>query len=150
MKNQNKGTKKNSTVPQTLYMFRAKTQKRLLEVSKFMRFYEMWKGLTNQKKESQPEVPKITRELHVMYWTNDFDNFLHRKISVSTIPLSYVTRITALATRPASLNKDYLPNGEEFESIEDENFTQASHTHPIYCKDHAAVYYCLEEAVRGT
>eukprot|EP00957_Ditylum_brightwellii_P099776 7600413-Ditylum_brightwellii.AAC.1 len=61
-----------------------------------------------------------------------------------------MTRATALATRPASNHKDDLPHGEEFDSFEEELVAQASHTHTLYCEDNAAVYYCLEEAVRGT
>jgi hypothetical protein len=61
-----------------------------------------------------------------------------------------VTRETALTSRPASVNRENLPHGEEFTSIEEELVAQALHTHPLYRKDNAAVYYCLEEAVQGT
>eukprot|EP00957_Ditylum_brightwellii_P106869 8152761-Ditylum_brightwellii.AAC.1 len=69
MKNLDKDSLKDSTVPQTLCIFRAKMQKRLLKASELMRFYEtvgckvtvsntvyktmiksfldQWKGLTN-------------------------------------------------------------------------------------------------------
>eukprot|EP00957_Ditylum_brightwellii_P107999 8238198-Ditylum_brightwellii.AAC.1 len=79
-----------------------------------------------------------------------FDDFLYRKIGVRAISLSYVTRMTALASRPASDHKDDPPHGEEFDSIEEELVAQASHRHPLYCEDNAAVYYCLEEAAQGT
>ena len=59
-------------------------------------------------------------------------------------------RETALALRLASVNRENLPQGEEFESIEEELVAQVSHTHPLFCEDNAQVYYCLEEAVRGT
>eukprot|EP00957_Ditylum_brightwellii_P158681 12077584-Ditylum_brightwellii.AAC.1 len=85
-----------------------------------------------------------------MRWVDVFDDFLSRKIGVRTIPLSYVTRETALALRPASVNRENLPQGEEFGSIEDELVAQALHTHALYCEENAQVYYCLEEAVRGT
>eukprot|EP00957_Ditylum_brightwellii_P035845 2716955-Ditylum_brightwellii.AAC.1 len=85
-----------------------------------------------------------------MQWTDVFDDSLHRKIGVRTIPLSYMTRATALASRPASDYKDNLPYGEEFDSIEEELVSQASHTHSLYCDDNAVVYYCLEETVWGT
>eukprot|EP00957_Ditylum_brightwellii_P196080 14939436-Ditylum_brightwellii.AAC.1 len=98
----------------------------------------------------QPVVPKITRELPVMQWTDVFDDFLHRKIGVRIIPLSYVKRATALASRPVSDHKDDLPHGGEFDSIEEELAAQASHTHPLYHEDNAAVYYCLKEVVQGT
>eukprot|EP00957_Ditylum_brightwellii_P013731 1035200-Ditylum_brightwellii.AAC.1 len=61
-----------------------------------------------------------------------------------------MTRATALALRPASVHRDHLPHGEEFNSIEEKLVAQASHTHPLYRKDNAAVYYCLDVAVRDT
>eukprot|EP00957_Ditylum_brightwellii_P049229 3735494-Ditylum_brightwellii.AAC.1 len=82
-----------------------------------------------------------------MQWVDVFDNFLNQKIGVRTTPLSYVTRETELALRPASVHRDDLTHGEEFTSIEEELVAQVLHTHPLYCEDNAAVYYCLEEAV---
>eukprot|EP00957_Ditylum_brightwellii_P125989 9605657-Ditylum_brightwellii.AAC.1 len=85
-----------------------------------------------------------------MQWADIFDDFLNMKIGVRTTPLSYVTRAAALASRPVSDHKDDLPCGEEFDSIQEELVAQALHTHPLYCEDNTAVYYCLEEAVQGT
>eukprot|EP00957_Ditylum_brightwellii_P076696 5829579-Ditylum_brightwellii.AAC.1 len=67
-----------------------------------------------------------------MQWVDVFKDFLSRKIGVGTMPLSYVTRETALVSRPASVNRDHLPLGEEITSIEKELVAQASHTHPLY------------------
>eukprot|EP00957_Ditylum_brightwellii_P026439 2000007-Ditylum_brightwellii.AAC.1 len=75
-----------------------------------------------------------------------FNNYLSRKIGIRTIPLSYVTRVTALATRPVSGHADHLLHGEEFDLIEDELVAPALHMHPLYHEDNAAVYFCLEEA----
>eukprot|EP00957_Ditylum_brightwellii_P191467 14577464-Ditylum_brightwellii.AAC.1 len=85
-----------------------------------------------------------------MQWVDVFNYFLSRKTGVRTIPLSYATRETSLASRLAFVNSENLPHGEEFGSIEEELVAEASHRHPLYCEDNAAVYYCLEEAVRGT
>eukprot|EP00957_Ditylum_brightwellii_P005979 452825-Ditylum_brightwellii.AAC.2 len=85
-----------------------------------MSFSNQWKGLRDQKQQTQPKVPKITREFPVMCWTDVLDDFLHRKIGGRNIPLSCMTRATALATRPASVHKDNLPHGEEFYFIEEE------------------------------
>eukprot|EP00957_Ditylum_brightwellii_P148016 11270426-Ditylum_brightwellii.AAC.1 len=59
-------------------------------------------------------------------------------------------RATALISRPASIHRDNFPHDEEFYSIEKELVAQDSNTHPLYREDNAFVYYCLEEAVRGT
>eukprot|EP00957_Ditylum_brightwellii_P018024 1358293-Ditylum_brightwellii.AAC.1 len=67
-----------------------------------------------------------------MRWVDVFDDFLSRKIGVRTVPLSYVTRETALALRPAPVNSENLLHGEEFGSIEEELVAQALHTHPLY------------------
>eukprot|EP00957_Ditylum_brightwellii_P165024 12564095-Ditylum_brightwellii.AAC.1 len=117
MKNPDKGANMNhATVPQTLYVFGAKTQKRLLKASELMRYYKVveievtvtntvynpviksfldqWKGFTNLKKNAQP--------------------------------------------------------GEAFGLIEEELVAQASYIHTLYHEDIAAVYFCLEKAVRST
>eukprot|EP00957_Ditylum_brightwellii_P119687 9131754-Ditylum_brightwellii.AAC.1 len=83
-------------------------------------FTNQWAGLNDQKQNTQPKVPKIIRELPVIQWTDVFDDFLNWKIVVRTIPLSCMTRATALTFRPASHHKDDLPHGEEFDSIEEE------------------------------
>eukprot|EP00957_Ditylum_brightwellii_P138661 10569092-Ditylum_brightwellii.AAC.1 len=72
-----------------------------------------------------------------MRWVVVFDDFLSRKIGVPTIPLSYVTRETALASRQASVNRKNLPQGEEFTFIEKELVAQATHTHALCCEDNA-------------
>eukprot|EP00957_Ditylum_brightwellii_P013226 998264-Ditylum_brightwellii.AAC.1 len=63
-------------------------------------FTNQWAGLKDRKCQTDPVVPKITAELPIMRWVDVFDNFLSRKIGICTIPLSYVTRETALALRP--------------------------------------------------
>eukprot|EP00957_Ditylum_brightwellii_P135375 10322321-Ditylum_brightwellii.AAC.1 len=98
----------------------------------------------------QPVVPKFTGELPIMQWVDIFNDFLNRKIGVRTIPMSYATRETALLSRPVSVNSENLPHDEEFKSIEEEFVAQALHMHSFYHEDNAAVYYCLEEAVRST
>eukprot|EP00957_Ditylum_brightwellii_P161776 12317172-Ditylum_brightwellii.AAC.1 len=134
MKNPDKNSKKTSTVSQTPYLFGVNMQKRLLEASKLMRYYKMvgcrmtvlntvyktvikfftnqWVRMKDQKQQMQPKVLKITGKLPIM--------------------------ATALATRPASVHKDNLPHGEEFDSIEEELVAQASHMHPLHRDDNAA------------
>eukprot|EP00957_Ditylum_brightwellii_P153880 11712866-Ditylum_brightwellii.AAC.1 len=78
-----------------------------------------------------------------------FDDFLNRKIGVRTIHFSYMTRATALASRPPSDHKDDLLHGEEFYFIDEELVAQATHTHPLYHEENTTVYYCLKEAVQA-
>eukprot|EP00957_Ditylum_brightwellii_P041820 3167360-Ditylum_brightwellii.AAC.1 len=72
-------------------------------------FTNQWAGQKDRKRQTQPVVPKIPTKLPVMRWVDVFDDFLNRKIGVQTIPLSYVTRETSLASRPASVNRENLP-----------------------------------------
>eukprot|EP00957_Ditylum_brightwellii_P061032 4633119-Ditylum_brightwellii.AAC.1 len=109
-------------------------------------FLDQWKELNNCKKHTQPAVPKITVKLPVMHWTDVFDDILWRKIGVKIIPMSCMTRVTALAIRPVSMHTDDLPQGEEYESIEEDLVAQVSLAHTLYHEDNASVYFCLKEA----
>jgi hypothetical protein len=40
----------------------------------------------------EPEVPKITKALPIIKWTEAFWDYLHRMIGVRMIPLAYVIR----------------------------------------------------------
>eukprot|EP00957_Ditylum_brightwellii_P170414 12971998-Ditylum_brightwellii.AAC.1 len=90
------------TIPQTLYLFGVRMQKRLLKASELTRYYKLvgcrltvpntvyetamrsftnqWAGLKDCKCQTQPMIPKITLKLPVMQWVDVFDNFLNRKI----------------------------------------------------------------------
>eukprot|EP00957_Ditylum_brightwellii_P135885 10364752-Ditylum_brightwellii.AAC.1 len=57
-------------------------------------FTNQWAGLKGRKCQTQPVVSKITGDLPIME--------------------------TALALRPASVHRENLPHGEEFDSIEEE------------------------------
>eukprot|EP00957_Ditylum_brightwellii_P197397 15039216-Ditylum_brightwellii.AAC.1 len=133
MKNPDKvhGNDNPSTIPQTPYPYGVRMQKRLQEALELTRYYitvgcrltvgntvyatvilfftGQWACLKDRKRQTQPVVLKITTELPIMRWVDFFDDFLSRKIGVCTIPLSYVTRETALASRPASVNRENLP-----------------------------------------
>eukprot|EP00957_Ditylum_brightwellii_P154344 11745177-Ditylum_brightwellii.AAC.1 len=63
-------------------------------------FTQQWAGVKDRKRQTDPVVAKITADLPIMRWVDVFDDFLSRKIGERTIPLSYVTRETALASRP--------------------------------------------------
>eukprot|EP00957_Ditylum_brightwellii_P143885 10964608-Ditylum_brightwellii.AAC.1 len=144
MKNPDKvhGNNNPSMIPQTLYPFGVRKQKRLLEALELTRYYitigcrltvlntvystvirsftDQWAGLKDCKCQKDLVILKITDELPIMRWVDVFDDFLSRKIGVRIIPLSYVMRETVLTSRPASVNRENLRQGEEFESIEEE------------------------------
>ena len=161
-----------STIAQPPFVFSAKSQKRLLSACDLVRFYamigrdlsagnmrwdpviknfaEQWKALQDRKKGEDPEVPKITKTLSVIKWTEAFDNFLHRKLGVRHVPLAYATcsEVTPPAVCPP-LATD-LPHSSEHGSVEADMVARASHLHPLYRDDNSSVYYLVEEATRGT
>jgi hypothetical protein len=53
-------------------------------------FAEHWKVLQDQKESTTLEVPRITRQLPVIQWTEVFPDYCHRKIGARMITLAYV------------------------------------------------------------
>ena len=53
-------------------------------------FEIQWKDLKVKKDIHIPNVPKITKSLPIIKWTEVFKDFLAQVISVRVIPLSYV------------------------------------------------------------
>jgi hypothetical protein len=99
------------TIPTPLFEFGAKSLNRLTAASDIVRYYqatgrslshtnmhwdvikiyiEHWKSLKARKKDDKPEVPKITRGLPVVKWTEAFEDYLHQNIGSHFIPLAYV------------------------------------------------------------
>ena len=46
-----------------------------------------------QEDEDDPDVPKTTKALPIIKWTEAFEDFLNRVIGARMIPLAYVIRI---------------------------------------------------------
>ena len=165
------GAVRGATIPTPSFVFGAKSQQRLVTAAQLVRYYEVvgrpttvanmqwtqvmknfaaqWKAMEDKKKADEPDVPKITKALPVIKWTEAFRDYLHRMIGVRTIPLAYVIRtdenvpaITAIAAG--------APHSTEHGSIEEELIARADHTNPLYREDNSAVYYKLEEATRAT
>jgi hypothetical protein len=160
-----------STIAQPPFSFGAKAQKRLLAACNLVRYYvmidraltpqnmqwdpvmknfiESWKALKDRKDGESPEVPKISKTLAIIKWTEAFTDFLHRKIGVRMIPLAYVVRERVVPGVPLPLAAN-LPYSLGHGSVEGEMIARSSHNHPLFRDDNAAVYYLLEEATRET
>ena len=150
--------------------FNAKAQKRLIEACDLLRFYttigreptqenlryttirnfsEQWKSL-KERREEDPEVPKLTRELGVLRWSEAFKDHLSRSIGSRCAPLSYVTRaVVAPAEALPEVAQD-RPHTEENGSVEADLAKYATHDHPLFRDDSAKIYFALETATRGT
>jgi hypothetical protein len=160
-----------ATIPTPSFVFGAKSQKRLITASKLLRYYEtvgrnttvanlqwtpvmrnfeiQWKALEDKKRGDEPEVPKITKALPIIKWTEAFRDYLHRMVGVRTIPLAYVIR-PSVAVPVIGTIATGAPHSGEHEAIEIELTARASHVHPLYREDNSTVYYKLEEATRAT
>ena len=113
-------------------------------------FEIQWKALVARTDETDPDTPKITRNLKVTRWSEAFADFLHRVNGIRHIPLAYVIRseVDVPAAAPALIRN--RPYSAEHESIEGELIARASHGHALFRNDNAKVYHFLEEATRGT
>jgi hypothetical protein len=93
-----------ATIPTPPFIFGAKSQKRLLAACDIVRYYEttgraltpgnitwntviknfadQWKALNDRKAGDVPDVPKITKALPIITWTEAFADYSHRIIGV--------------------------------------------------------------------
>jgi hypothetical protein len=142
-----------ATIAQPPFVFGAKAQKRLLAACDMVRYYEMidrelsapnmcwepviknftqqWKALKDRKDAEAPEVPKISKTLSIIKWTEAFTDFLHRKIGVRMVPLAYVVRELIPVPAPPPLAND-LAYSILHGSVEGEMIARASHAHPLF------------------
>ena len=104
-----------ATIPTPAFTYGAKSQKRLAVVCNLIRHYQTagrdltaannqwnqvvsnfelkWKALKERKDEDDLEVPKISKALPIIKWTEAFQDFLNRAIGARMIPLAYVIQI---------------------------------------------------------
>ena len=109
-------------------------------------FEIQWKALRAKKEEDTPEVPKISKALPVIKWTEAFQDFLARVVGVQTIPLSYVIRANADVPAATPALAAGQPHSMEHGSVKDELVARASHAHALFHDDNVTVYHHLEEA----
>jgi len=113
-------------------------------------FGEQWEAIKQKAEDDEPEVPKITRALPIVRWTESFEDFLHQVIGSRYICLSYLVRENVQAANPAPA---LLPNrcySEEHGSVMGELISRATHTHTKYKDDNEKLYSFIEEATRST
>ena len=129
-----------ATIPTPPFMFGAKSHKRLLSACDIVRycdetgraltagnitwntviknFAEQWKALKDRKLGDTPEVPRITKALPIIKWSEAFHDYLHRIIGVRMIPLAYVIREVVVAPAAAPALMAGQPHSEEHGSVE--------------------------------
>ena len=104
-------------------------------------FTQQWKALSDTKDGEAPEVPKISKTLSIIKWTEAFTDFLHQKIGVRMVPLAYVVREVTVPIAPPPPLATNLPYSDQHGSVEGELTARASHVQPLYRDDNSAVYY---------
>ena len=161
-----------ATIPMPAFTYGAKSQKRLTVACDLIRFYQtvgrdltvaniqcnqvmsnfeiQWKALKDRKDEDDPDVPKTTKALPIIKWTEAFQDFLNRVIGARMIPLAYVIRNDPQVPGLAPQLAPNQPHSTEHGSVERELIARASHTHALFRDDNSVEYYHLEEATRGT
>ena len=112
-------------------------------------FAEQWKALENKKGGGKPEVPKMTKALPRVKWTEAFRDYLHRVMGVRTISLAYIIRPDG-AGPLIGTQATGAPHATEHESIETDLIYRASHDHPLFREDNSMIYYKLDEATWAT
>ena len=161
-----------ATIPMPAFTYGAKSKKRLTVACDLVRFYQtvgrdltganiqwnqvmsnfeiQWKALKDRKDEDDPDVPKITKALPIIKWTEALQDFLNRLNGARMIPLAYVFQIDPQVPGPSPTLAPNQPHSTEHGSVEGELIARASHTHALFRDDNSVVYYHLEEAIRGT
>ena len=129
-----------ATIPMPAFTYGAKSQKRLTVACDLIRFYQtvgrdltaaniQWnqvmsnfeiqlKALKDRQDEDDPDVPKMTKALPIIKWTEAFQDFLNRVIGARMIPLAYVIRIDPQVPGLAPPLAPNQPHSTEHESVE--------------------------------
>ena len=159
-------------IPTPSYVLGAKSIKRLKIAAEAVRYYEavgrdctagnmhyqnvlrefgeQWEAILQKEKEDEADVPKITRTLPIVRWTESFEDFLHRAIGSRHIALSYLIREDVTPVDPPPPLQENRSYSEEHGSVMEEMIAHATHDHTKYNDDNEKLYSYLEEATRAT
>ena len=110
----NPGAPPGATIPTPPFVFGAKSQKCIAITCDLVRYYAtvgreltaanlqwstimknfeiQWTALKERKGDDSPDIPKISKALPVIKWTEAFQDFLNRTIGNHNIPLAYIIR----------------------------------------------------------
>ena len=166
------GAEEGATIPTPAFVFGVRSHRRLLAATNLLKYYEttgrevtvaniqwntviknfdiQWQALKTKQDEDAPDVPKISKSLPVIKWTESFQDFLNRVVGVRTMPLCCVVRPEEEVPNNPPLLSPGQPHSTEHGSVEAELIARASHDHALFRDDNASVYHYLEEATRST
>lgn len=159
-------------IPIPPYVFGAKSYKRLKIAAAAVRYYlcvgretssvnmhfvnvlkefgEQWQSLVAMKDNEEPSVPRITRSLPIVKWTESFEDFLHEVVGHRCIPLAYLIREEVVAANPPPPLANRRCYSAEHGSVKAELIARATHDNTKYSDDNQKLYSFIEEATRTT
>jgi hypothetical protein len=75
-------------------------------------FNEQWKALEAKKKDDDPEVPKVTKTLTIIKWSEAMTDYFHCCIGFCGVALAYVIR-SDVAVGPITVLQQHSPHSAE-------------------------------------
>ena len=119
-------------------------------------FRVQWDALL-EKKEDDPDVPKLQKNGQLIKWIEAFQIFCGAKVGSRNVPIAYLIREEksggeALVDMPDSLPalEDGHCHSEKHGSLESELVALVSHDHPLYRNDNQLLFKSLETALRAS
>ena len=113
-------------------------------------FGEQWEALKAKQESDEPTVPKITRSLPIVKWTESFEDHLHEIIGIRSIPLAYLIREEVAQVFPPPPLLPNRPYSQEHGSVVGELIARANHNNTKYKDDNQRLFSLVEEATRTT
>ena len=112
-------------------------------------FVEQWKALLEKKVAHVGAPPKLTKDMAVYKWIEQFNQYLGTVIGVRNAPYTYLTRQDILP--PAILGPRAVdqPYSAEYESIEHEMKHRVRHDHTLGRSDNSKLFHLIEKSVQG-
>ena len=104
-------------------------------------YWEERTAIVESKKEDQPDVPVVSEELLTIKWIDSFTDHLRRCIGIC-----YVLSVCVVCKRWMSTLFCHIVSRTKLTALS----MDLSWMNGLFRQDNAAVYYKIEEAVRGT
>ena len=159
-------------IPRPSYVFGAKSYKRIKVAAAAVRYYlcigretsatnmhyenvlkefgEQWESHLAKKNDEEPTIPKITRHLTIVKWTESFEDYLHEIVGHRNIPLAYLIREDVVPEYPPPALANRKPYSTKHGSVVNELIARATHNNAKYNDDNQKLYSLIEEATRTT
>ena len=114
-------------------------------------FMEHWKAMKEKKSETVGNPPKLTKDLAVHKWLEQFAQDLEEVYGARDAPLTYLTRpnVAVPVDVATAVREVDQPYAEIYTSIQEEMKFCLSHTHNLMRADNASLFHRIDNAVAG-